>query len=109
MKYLITILLLFSFYYADAQKFLPVEETYILEIDQKWYANIIQKRFDKAIASNYYFECTPHYCFEIDEDDMELRFGIFNRLVIPKRFKKNIAIIHIWPDIIDENGGEFYL
>lgn len=74
---------------------------YILETKTKIHANIIQKRFDKAIAANRYFKHKSSYCFEIDEEDLELTFGKHNRKVIPKRLIKNITKYNVV--IIGEN------
>jgi len=83
---------------------------YILELTNKYQAQIIQNRFDKAIASNHYFECDSNkYCFELDEDDLELTFGLFNRKVIPKHLQKNITYYEIWTDVIGENGEQILL
>jgi len=72
---------------------------YILQLKQRRYANVIEKRFDKAIASNNYFiwedEGIETYCFEVDDYDLTLRFGWLNRRVIPKRFLKDIQIYYI--------------
>lgn len=89
------------------------EPQIILEVQQKCFAKRLQNRFDKAIASNNYFRCNDNYCFEIDDDDLGLKYDwwIFRRWVIPRRMIGNYYPIYFFEteecNVIETELGEY--
>ena len=105
---LLTLFLSLSLYSQDIDKLDVsgiIEETTILELTSKSLADRIQKRFDKAAATNQYFNCNENYCFEVDNDDLTMKCPGFlgTKWVIPRRMLRNYYPIYFF----EAEGGDY--